>query len=285
MERFFNTAGPMMPELNYCIDPLTRIDWTEIQRLILDMRYSVMHAPRQTGKTSALMAMMRALNEESSYYCAYTNIEMAQTASNDVARGIASVCNAVSTSLATHLGRQDVDDWCLKECRLLPADNQLYQLLKRWTLTSDKPTVLFIDEIDALVGDTLVSVLRQLRAGYNDRPEGFPQSIILCGVRDVRDYRIHQGNGEIITGGSAFNIKTKSLSMADFSQEEMKALWLQHTEETGQEFDEAIFPELWEDTYGQPWLVNALGQEIIWEARANRDRSRKITLSDYKEAR
>ena len=53
----------------------------------------------------------------------------------------------------------------------------------------------------------------------------------------------------------------------------------------GQEFDEAIFPELWEDTYGQPWLINALGQEIIWEIRANRDRSRRITLSDYKEAR
>ena len=284
-ERFFNTAGPMKPELNYCIDPLTRIDWEEIRKLIDDMRYFVMHAPRQTGKTSSLMAMMRVLNEENRYACAYANIEIAQTARNNVERGIAAACSAVSNALANHLKRTDMKSWFLQECRNYPADDQLYQLLNHWTLTSDKPTVLFVDEIDALIGDTLVSVLRQLRAGYNDRPEGFPQSVILCGVRDVRDYRIHQSNGDIITGGSAFNIKTKSLRMGNFSQREMKALWLQHTEETGQEFDEAIFPELWEDSYGQPWLVNALGQEITWDIRANRDRSRKVTLSDYKEAR
>jgi hypothetical protein len=152
-------------------------------------------------------------------------------------------------------------------------------------VATDNPTILFIDEVDALVGDTLISLLRQLRAGYNDRPGQFPQSIILCGVRDVRDYRIRQGSGEIITGGSAFNIKAKSLRMGNFSQEETKALWLQHSEETGQVFEEGIFSELWEDTYGQPWLVNALGQEITWEIRANRDRSRKITLPEYKTAR
>ena len=58
MERFFNIAGPMIPERNYCIDPLTRLDWEEVQRLIYDSRYFVLHAPRQTGKTSTLLAMM-----------------------------------------------------------------------------------------------------------------------------------------------------------------------------------------------------------------------------------
>ena len=285
MERFFNTAGPMIPEDHYYIDSLTRIDWEEIRKLIRDKRYFVMHAPRQTGKTSALLAMMRALNEEGSYACAYSNIEAAQVARGDVSQGIPAVCSATSRSIARHLQRPELEQWFLNECRKFPPHDQFNKLLSHWTETSAKPTVLFLDEVDALVGDTLISVLRQIRAGYNDRPGRFPQSIILCGVRDVRDYRIHQGDGEIITGGSAFNIKTKSLHMGNFSQEETNALWLQHTHETGQEFDEAIFPELWEDTYGQPWLVNALGQEIIWELRANRDRSRKITLLDYKEAR
>jgi hypothetical protein len=71
--------------------------------------------------------------------------------------------------------------------------------------TLDKPLVLLIDEIDSLVGDTLVSVLRQLRSGYESRPEYFPISVILCGVRDIRDYRIRRADGEIITGGSCFN--------------------------------------------------------------------------------
>jgi hypothetical protein len=147
------------------------------------------------------------------------------------------------------------------------------------------PVVLFLDEVDALVGDTLISVLRQLRAGYNDRPAKFPQSIVLCGVRDVRDYRIQQGDGQVITGGSAFNIKAESLRMGDFTEEETRALWLQHTADTGQRFDDPIWPELWADTRGQPWLVNALGNEATWKTRANRDRGRAITLASYQEAR
>ena len=58
-------------------------------------------------------------------------------------------------------------------------------------MADPRPLVMLIDEIDALVGDTLLAVLRQLRTGYVDRPARFPHSIILCGVRDVRDYRIH----------------------------------------------------------------------------------------------
>ena len=285
MERFFNTAGPMVQEHNYCIDPLSRLDWEDIQRLIRDHQYFVLHAPRQTGKTSTLLAMMRVLNDEGRYACAYTNIEMAQAARGEVSKGIPAACESIASDLATYLQRTDLKQWYLNNKGVISPQNLLFELLSYWSATSDKPTVLFIDEIDALVGDTLISVLRQLRSGYTKRPKEFPQSLILCGVRDVRDYRIHQGDGEIITGGSAFNIKTKSLRMGNFSQEETKSLWLQHTEETGQAFDDAIFPELWEDTFGQPWLVNALGQGITWEMNRNRDRSRKITLSDYKEAR
>jgi hypothetical protein len=79
-----------------------------------------------------------------------------------------------------------------------------------------RPVVLLLDEVDALVSDTLISLLRQIRAGYNERPTAFPQSVILCGVRDVRDYRMRSGDQEIITGGSAFNIKAKSLRMGNF---------------------------------------------------------------------
>ena len=110
-ERFFNTAGPMKAEINYCIDPLTRIDWAEIRKLVHDKRYLVLHAPRQTGKTSALLAMMRVLNEEGTYACAYANIEAAQAARNDVGRGIAAVCSAISRALANHLDRPDMESW------------------------------------------------------------------------------------------------------------------------------------------------------------------------------
>ncbi|MDR0988599.1 MAG: ATP-binding protein, partial [Prevotellaceae bacterium] len=141
----------------------------------------------------------------------------------------------------------------------------------------DRPLLLFIDEIDALVGDSLVSVLRQIRSGYDKRPAAFPQSIILCGVRDVRDYRIVLSNQDIITGGSAFNIKAESLRLGNFSKEEIHELYMQHTEATGQVFDEACFPLIWEATEGQPWLVNALGYEVTRKMVENRDPSVRIT--------
>ena len=285
MERFFNNAGPIQPENHYHIDPLTRLDWADIQQLIAGQRYFVLHAPRQTGKTSTLLAMMAALNEEGRYACAYANIEAAQAARGDVAQGIPTACSAIAASLALYLKRPELEAWYRREAQDIEAQERLAGLLRYWAVTTPKPTVLFLDEVDALVGDTLISLLRQIRSGYAQRPQAFPQSIVLCGVRDVRDYRIHQGDGEVITGGSAFNIKAKSLRMGNFSFEEVKALWLQHTEATGQLFEEAIFPELWEDTAGQPWLVNALGYEVTWELRAKRDRRQPITLADYKEAR
>ena len=96
----------------------------------------------------------------------------------------------------------------------------LGEVLTLWAEDSSLPLVLLIDEIDALVGDTLISVLRQLRAGYFQRPALFPQSIILCGVRDVRDYRIYSDQDKaIITGGSVFNIKAESLRLACFQHQ------------------------------------------------------------------
>ena len=59
MERFFNTSGPIFPEDHYAIPPLSRVDWDEIQYLIASKKYFILHAPRQTGKTSNLLAIRK----------------------------------------------------------------------------------------------------------------------------------------------------------------------------------------------------------------------------------
>jgi hypothetical protein len=285
MEKFFNNAGPTIPADHYHIDPLTRINWEEIQQLIGQKRYFLLHAPRQTGKTSTLLAMMHALNAQGQFACAYANIEVAQTARNDVERGVDAMCSSISSHIDTYLPGTELGKWYYASGRNVSPSDRLRVLLQQWTMMSAKPTVLFLDEVDALVGDTLVSLLRQIRAGYAQRPESFPQSLILCGVRDIQDYRIHTSNQEIITGGSAFNIKAKSLRMGNFSPEECRALLLQHTEATGQRFDEGIFQLLWDDTEGQPWLVNALAYELTWELEELRNRSIPITVEHYMQAR
>ncbi|MDR2430482.1 MAG: hypothetical protein LBD14_06330, partial [Puniceicoccales bacterium] len=100
MERFFNNAGPIKPERHYHIDMLSRVDWPEIRQLIDNERYFVLHAPRQTGKTSTLLAMMNVLNAEGRYACAYANIEGAQAARGDETKGIPAACSAIADSIA-----------------------------------------------------------------------------------------------------------------------------------------------------------------------------------------
>ena len=159
----------------------------------------------------------------------------------------------------------------------------LREVLRQWSAADPRPLVLMIDEIDALSGDMLISVLRQLRSGYPERPDNFPQSTILCGVRDVRDYRIRSGrDNQIITGGSAFNIKAKSLRLGDFDELQTTSLLLQHTEETGQRWSRDALREVWESTRGQPWLVNALANEAC---EAVRDQCRQIGHEDVIESR
>ena len=276
MERTFNTAGPQIVEDNYTIDPLSRIKLEDVLMLIRQKRYFVLHAPRQTGKTSCLLALRDYLNKQDDYIAVYVNVEGGQALSNDVRGVIGTVVETIGRQLWLVTGDNSLD-YLQDAAKKKETGSMLSEYLTRLSMSLKKPLVLFIDEIDALVGDSLVGVLRQLRTGYPDRPAAFPQSVILCGVRDVRDYRIVLSNQDIITGGSAFNIKAESLRLGNFSKEEVHELFMQHTRETGQEFDAACFPLIWNATEGQPWLVNAIGREVTSKMEENRDRSVRIT--------
>lgn len=284
--RFFNTAGPVNCQEHYCLPPLNRFNLGDILSLIAQEKYFVLHAPRQVGKTSSLLALMDHLNREGRYRCLYANVESAQAAREDVKRGMRAILSEVGSMALDFLGDSFPEDHWPHLLERVGEDSALNRLLTMWAEQSEKPLVLLLDEIDALVGDTLISVLRQLRAGYPKRPRLFPQTVVLCGVRDVRDYRIHSDREKaIITGGSAFNIKAESLRLEDFGREEMERLYRQHTEETGQTFEEAALELAWGLTHGQPWLVNALGYEVCFKMEAGRDRLRPITAQMLVEAR
>ena len=286
--RFFNTAGPNKPRLHYSIPPLERLDLDEVLALIRAERYFVLHAPRQTGKTSALLALRELLNRSGDYRCVYANVEGAQAARHDVAAGMRTILDELRwrARATPALGDDSLADIVTGVIEQTSPLGALAEVLARWARADPRPLVVFLDEIDALVGDTLISVLRQIRSRYDARPERFPQSVILCGIRDVRDYRIHTGDGkEIVTGGSAFNIKAESLRMGDFSRGETRDLLGQHTRETGQPFTEGALRTVWRQTRGQPWLVNALAHQACFRHKPGRDRARPITGDAILDAR
>ncbi|MEA1911674.1 MAG: AAA-like domain-containing protein, partial [Spirochaetota bacterium] len=274
--KFFNTAGPVNQEEHYKIDPLYRWDLEEILFLIEQKKYFILHAPRQTGKTSSMLALRDYLNKTGKYNAVYTNVEVGQAARNNIHQALKAILSHLHERVKDLMGK----DLPFNHNNIIEESGEgssFGNYLKALSGFSTKPLVLFIDEIDALVGDTLISVLRQLRSGYDTRPENFPVSVILCGVRDIKDYRIRTSNQDIITGGSAFNIKAKSLRLGNFTKEDVLNLLLEHTKETGQVFNENVAPYLYEETDGQPWLVNAIAYELTFEMKENRNPKKVLT--------
>ncbi|MEA1966966.1 MAG: ATP-binding protein [Thermodesulfobacteriota bacterium] len=274
---FFNTAGPVNRKDHYCISPLKRFDIKEMEMLFTQKKYFVLHAPRQTGKTTCMLALLDYLNKKGDYKCIYCNVEAAQAARENVFAGIRSVLSTLGSRARLQLKDNFIENSWREILKNHGEFNALESTISLFSENSDKPVIIIIDEIDSLVGDTLISVLRQLRSGYDKKPDHFPISIILCGVRDIQDYRIHSSREkEIITGGSAFNIKAKSLRLGDFIEPEVYSLLEQHTRETSQKFTSKARKCIWHLTQGQPWLVNALAYETCFEIKEGRNRSLPI---------
>ena len=284
--RKFNRTGPVFADRHYCIPPLNRVNLDEILELIAGMEYFVLHAPRQTGKTSVLLALQDRLNAEGKYRCLYVNVEGGQAAKEDTARAMRALLGQVASRSRDILQDDFVDRMRSEYLEKEGPDGALSEMLVRWSAAHPQPLVLLIDEIDTLVGDSLISVLRQLRANYDRRPSHFPQSVILCGVRDVRDYQIYSSReGANVKGGSAFNIKAESLRLGDFSQGEVRELLAQYTAERGQAFEAGAVDRIWALTCGQPWLVNALAYEACFSDEAGNERSQPIRVDAIDQAR
>ena len=279
--RFFNTEGPVKAAKHYSIPPLERLDLDEILTLVRWEKYFVLHAPRQTGKTSTLLALRDLLNSgsEGDYRCVYASLDIGRLAGGDSGRATRQLLSVLRREAIDTLGDESVDGVMAEALRIADADDALTEALSRWAAADPRPLVLLLDEVDTLTGDALLSVLSQLRSGYPTRPRRFPQSVILCGLRDVQDYRAPGARG------SPFNIKAASLRLGDFGEAEVRALLGQHTEETGQPFDDEALELVWDHTRGQPWLVNALAHDTCFQHKPGRDRSRTITAADIRDAR
>ena len=257
----FNTAGPCIEGMHYMLPPLDRIP--EARGLVAQGAYFVVHAPRQTGKTTSLRALARALTAEGRFAALAFSCEAAEAAQDDVAAAQHAILDEIvlAAQLDLPLDLRPPSPWASAGRLTL-----LRTALAGWSISCPRPLVLLFDEIDAVRGESLRSVLRQLRAGFQYRDRGFPWSVVLCGLRDVRDYRMASGaDPERLGTSSPFNVKTKSMRLGSFGQDEVQALYGQHEADTGQPFTEAAVDLAFELTGGQPWLVNAVAKEITEE--------------------
>ena len=262
MEKFFNTAGPCIPAEHYMLPALDRLP--EIRRLVAQRRYFVIHAPRQTGKTTALKALVREINAKGDMAALYCTLETLQNA-KDVDKANRVIRNLLFDNYAASFQSGE------GACQTFPAADSVESsiavrgALRHLCRRAGKPLVVFFDEADCLVGDVLISFLRQLRDGYVNRDDiPFPASIALVGMLDVRDYKAQiRPDGETLGQISQFNIISEDMLLRNFTADEVAALYSQHTEATGQTFAPGVLEKVMEFSGGQPWLVNALARESV----------------------
>lgn len=69
--------------------------------------------------------------------------------------------------------------------------------------------------------------------------------------------------GDRLNTSSPFNIKVSSLTLRNFNSTEVRELYQQHTQDTGQIFTDQAIDIAFDLTQGQPWLVNALAKEVV----------------------
>ena len=177
--RTFNTAGPVAPDTHYSIPPLERWALEDVLHSIRHGEYFVLHAPRQTGKTSTLLALQDLLNSGShgEYRCVYANIEAGQASREDVRDAMQTILDELGLRARLVLRDEFVERAWPGILERSGPNGALKRLLSEWAEADPRPLVLLLDEIDALVGDTLLSVLRQIRTGYPHRPGNFPKAL------------------------------------------------------------------------------------------------------------
>ncbi|MBO0801661.1 MAG: hypothetical protein J2P25_01095 [Nocardiopsaceae bacterium] len=257
--RFFNKSGPCDPRRHYMLPPEPRLPGA--RDLVEQGLYFVVHAPRQTGKTTSLTALARDITAGGERAALLFSCERARIFTDDVIAAERSILQAITEAAEI----RGLPAECLPPAWPEAAEGSLLKAgLQAWALSCPRPLVLFFDEFDSLAGPAMLSIASQLRDGFQFKPDGFPASVALCGLRDIRDYRIAAGQNPEPSGSSTspFNIIDKSFRMYDFTREKVAELYGQHTAETGQEFTAEAVDRAFEYSQGQPWLVNALAREI-----------------------
>jgi hypothetical protein len=255
--RFFNTAGPCNPEDHYMLPATARLP--DVQPLIDQKAYFIIHGPRQSGKTTAMIELARQLTATGRYAAALVSMEVGAAFNDDP--GAAEL--AILSSWRFRVERRLPAELLPPPWPDAPAGKRIAAALAAWCQAIPRPLVLFLDEIDALQDAALISALRQLRDGYPERPATFPWSLALIGLRDVRDYKVASGGSERLHTASPFNIKVESLTLRPFTAVEVAELYGQHTADTGQLFTPAALRRAFDLTQGQPWLVNALARQAV----------------------
>ncbi|MDR1792185.1 MAG: hypothetical protein LBR36_01880, partial [Bacteroidales bacterium] len=236
MHKYFNVAGPCREDEHYMIDATERLHY-ELENLIEKNQYFAVSASSNSGKTTFATTLVNKINNQGDLEAVYYSFKDISTEEKAI---------------------EDLFD-------SIQNDNNV-----------EKMVVIF-DDINCLNDNALLLFLRIIRNGYIQRSFApFPSSIILIGNQSnislkfrIRSYLLR------LDSTSPFDL-IHQLELRNFTKEEVYLLYNQHTMATGQVFEKSAVELVFEQTQGQPWLVNAIAREVV-EKQLKKDFSITIT--------
>jgi hypothetical protein len=232
--------------------------------LVDEEKYFTLRAGPRSGKTTAARWLVGHLNAQGRYAAAWVDLATARE-QPEVKAAMAVILEQLERALARDLPMlSPLPD---PQALLSLPSTALVRYLEQVCALSPLPVVLLLDEAEALVGPAMASFLTQLRSGYSDRASTpFPHSVGLIGMRSVHDYSLPAEDRKTagwLGSASPFNITAETAVLEPFTAYEISELLGEHVAATGQRFQPVAVALLYELTQGQPWLVNAVADQIV----------------------
>lgn len=229
--------------------------------------YITVWAPRQCGKSSAMLSIFSRIQTEKQFHIAKVDLEHLKNET-----GIANVAASIARDIAIDIGIEE------PVIETVLSVEQFQEFFTHKFM--DKPLILVLDEFDALnetVINTLVGVFRNI---YNRRQKELTKPVqerryllhglALVGVRSVLGVENKKG--------SPFNVQ-QSLHVTNLTYDEVKSMFQWYEKESGQKVDENVVKQLYYETCGQPGLTGWFG-ELLTETY-NEDKSKPVTMETF----
>ena len=257
-KRRFESTGYVDPETAYYVplENITNADQEDLKTMVDHGRYFSIFAPRQSGKTTFFRSFAKEVEKNSNYIFILMSFENCQD--DNLSTFYAYIQKKIYKQLLQRLE--------LINCRELEAVQNLLELHQLTqcadfyslfedlnTIITRKKIVIFIDEFDGIPLNEIKNFLTTLRKLYQDYKAETKKALYSVGLVGIRNIT------QLTVGGiSPFNI-ADHVEIPPFSFKNILDLYQQYTQETNQPFTKEAVQKIFEQTQGQPWLVNRLG--------------------------
>jgi len=280
-KRYFEKSGVVDPRASYYVplENVTNMDNQDIKTMVDLGRYFSIFAPRQSGKTTYLEGFCYDLEEDPTYAAVLLSFQRCKDL--DKQRFYQLIQKDLYSQLINRLDvvncpKLDAVKGYLNSHNLTDhiSFSELFEELNR--IIEFKKIVIFIDEFDGVPISELenfLTTLRDLYQKYKKRKDRALASVGLVGIRNIT---------KLVVGGvSPFNIADQ-VKLTPFSLKNVRDLYDQYTEETNQPFTQEAVKKVFDETAGQPWLVNRLGTILTIDVKP--ETTDPITQQDVEKA-